>query len=152
MLGQPTLKLLQGAAGILLGGAAQEDTELVTPQSGHHVGVPKGEEKLQEKIANRFDKLGCETHLLKLLPTTVQLHREFAVQEAIDMNVRTHVVGKVNGSGAGRSLILITHPDADPIDTEGWTKEPHTGQVVNGRMYGWAVADDLAGICITLAA
>jgi acetylornithine deacetylase len=113
---------------------------------------PRGEERLQEAIGEKFEALGCETKSLKLLPTTVQLNREFAVQEAIDMSLRTHVVGKVSGSGAGRSLILITHPDADPIDTEGWTKEPHTGQIVDGRMYGWAVADDLAGICIMLAA
>jgi len=113
---------------------------------------PLGEERLQETIAKKFEALGCETKLLQLLPTTVQLHREFAVQEAIDMSLRTHVVGKVSGSGAGRSLILITHPDADPIDAEGWTMEPHTGQIADGRMYGWAVADDLAGICIMLAA
>jgi len=112
---------------------------------------PQGEERLQEVIAGKFEKLGCKTKVLKLLPTTVQLEKEFAVQEAIDMSLRTHVVGKVQGMGTGRSLILITHPDADPIDTEGWTKEPHTGQMVDGRMYGWAVADDLAGICIMLA-
>jgi acetylornithine deacetylase len=113
---------------------------------------PRGEDILQETIAEKFEALGCETKSLKLLPTTVQLHKEFALQEAIDMSLRTHVLGKVNGSGAGRSLILITHPDADPIDTEGWTREPHTGQIVDGRMYGWAVADDLAGICIMLGA
>jgi len=113
---------------------------------------PAGEESLQEAIAEKLEALGCETNLIKLLPTTVQLHKEFAVQEAIDMSLRTHVVGKVNGNGGGRSLILITHPDADPIDTEGWTKEPHSGQIINGRMYGWAVADDLAGICIMFAA
>ena len=113
---------------------------------------PNGEEGLQEAIAEKFKSLGCETESLKLLPTTVQLHREFALQEAIDMSLRTHVVGKVAGTGVGRSLILITHPDADPIDTKGWQMEPHTGQIVDGRMYGWAVADDLSGICIMLGA
>jgi acetylornithine deacetylase len=112
---------------------------------------PEGEERLQETIAVRFEELGCKTKSLKLLPTTVQLSQEFAVQEAIDMSLRTHIVGKISGTGEGRSLILITHPDADPIDTEGWTREPHSGQIINGRMYGWAVADDLAGICIMVA-
>jgi acetylornithine deacetylase len=113
---------------------------------------PSGEERLQEAIAEKFEALGCETKSVKLLPTTVQLSQEFAVQEAIDMSLRTHIVGKITGTGEGRSLILITHPDADPIDTGCWTKEPHTGQILDGRMYGWAVADDLAGICIMLAA
>jgi len=131
----------------------EEDRQRYIDELGEMVRLyPLGEKGLQEAIAKKFEALGCETNLLKLLPTTIQLHREFAVKEAIDMSLRTHVVGKVSGSGAGRSLILIAHPDADPIDVEGWTMEPHTGQIVDGRMYGWAVADDLAGICIMLAA
>ena len=133
--------------------AIEESSQRYIDELGEMVRLyPMGEERLQEAIAEKFEAMGCETKSLKLLPTTVQLSREFAVQEAIDMSLRTHVVGKVSGTGKGRSLILITHPDADPIDTEGWTKEPHTGQIVDGRMYGWAVADDLAGICIMQAA
>ena len=131
----------------------EEDRQRYIDELGEMVRLyPLGEKGLQEVIAKKFEALGCETKVLSLLPTTVQLQREFAVQEAIDMSLRTHVVGKVSGSGVGKSLILITHPDADPIDVEGWTMEPHTGQIVDGRMYGWAVADDLAGICIMLAA
>ncbi len=64
-------------------------------------------------------ELGCVVQVLKLLPTTVQLEREFAVEETIDMTERTHVMGKIPGSGGGRSLMLITHPDADPIEVNG---------------------------------
>lgn len=109
---------------------------------------PEGEQELQDKVADIFEKIGCKVDYLKLLPTTVQLHKEFAVEEAIDMTKRIHIIGKIEGTGDGKSLMLITHPDADPIDPEGWNMPLHEGVIKDGRMYGWAVADDLAGICM----
>ncbi|MCW4014701.1 MAG: M20/M25/M40 family metallo-hydrolase [Candidatus Bathyarchaeota archaeon] len=109
---------------------------------------PQGEQELQDKVAELFEEVGCKVDYLKLLPTTVQLHKEFAVEEAIDMTKRIHIIGKIEGTGNGKSLILITHPDADPIDPKGWNIPLHEGIIKDGRMYGWAVADDLAGICM----
>lgn len=107
---------------------------------------PEGEEAFQQRIADRLEELGCEVHVKKLLPVDVQLKKEFAVAEAIDMTDRTHVIGVYKGTGGGKSLMLITHPDGDPIKTETWEKEPHIGQIIGNKMYGWAVADDSAGI------
>jgi hypothetical protein len=45
---------------------------------------PAGAERLQETIAEKFEALGCER------ATTVQHSREFAIQEAIDISLRTH--------------------------------------------------------------
>ena len=95
-----------------------------------------------------FNEVGCQVEYLRLLPTTVQLNKEFAVDEAIDITKRVHIIGKITGSGRGRSLMLITHPDADPINAEGWSIPLHDGVIKDGRIYGWAVADDLAGICM----
>ncbi|HIH89366.1 TPA: M20/M25/M40 family metallo-hydrolase [Candidatus Bathyarchaeota archaeon] len=113
---------------------------------------PEGEEPLQTHLAEHFRELGCDVHVEKLLPTDVQLNKEFAVKETIDMVPRTHIIGRLRGSGGGRSLMLITHPDGDPIKTDGWAKPPHTGLVEGGRMYGWGVADDLAGIAMMVEA
>ena len=44
--------------------------------------------------------------------------------------------------------MLITHPDADPIKPDGWSLPLHEGLIKDGKMYGWAIADDLAGICM----
>ncbi|MCJ7731451.1 M20/M25/M40 family metallo-hydrolase [Candidatus Bathyarchaeota archaeon] len=109
---------------------------------------PEGEKPLQDKVAELFEAVGCKVDYLELLPTTVQLNKEFAVAEAIDMTKRIHIIGKIKGSGGGKSLMLITHPDADPINPEGWSIPLHEGIIKDGRMYGWAVADDLAGICM----
>jgi acetylornithine deacetylase len=127
----------------------EENREKYIEQLGNLVRwYPEGEEEFQQRIANRLDELGCEVHLKKLLPVDVQLKREFAVAEAIDISDRTHVIGIYKGIGGGRSLMLITHPDGDPIKTDTWEKEPHTGQIIGNKMYGWAVADDSAGICM----
>jgi acetylornithine deacetylase len=109
---------------------------------------PEGEKPLQDYVANIFKEIGCEVHYLQLLPTTVQLHKEFAVEEAVDMTKRIHIIGKIKGTGGGKSLMLITHPDADPINPDGWSIPLHEGLIKDGRMYGWAVADDLTGICM----
>jgi acetylornithine deacetylase len=113
---------------------------------------PEGEESLQAHLAERFRGLGCEVHVERLLPTTVQLSKEFAADETIDLTPRTHVIGRLRGTGGGRSLMLITHPDGDPIKTESWGKPPHEGLIEGGRMYGWGVADDLAGIAMIVEA
>jgi acetylornithine deacetylase len=113
---------------------------------------PEGEEKLQSYLAERFRELGCQVHVEKLMPTTVQLAKEFAIPETIDMTPRTHIIGQLKGLGGGRSLMLITHPDGDPIKTESWSKPPHEGLIEKNRMYGWGVADDLAGIAMMIIA
>ncbi len=113
---------------------------------------PEGEEPLQAHLVERFGGLGCEVHVERLLPTDVQLSKEFAVKETIDLVARTHIIGRLRGSGGGRSLMLITHPDGDPIKTEGWAKPPHEGLVEDSRIYGWGVADDLAGIAMMVEA
>ena len=109
---------------------------------------PKGEEKFQQKIANRMKEIGCTIQIKKFLPFDIHLKKEFAIKETIEMTERINVIGSFKGTGGGRSLMLITHPDGDNIDTNGWIKEPHTGQIIDNKMYGWAVADDSAGICI----
>ncbi len=113
---------------------------------------PAGEKTLQETIKKNFEILGCDARIFQLIPSTIELNREFSNQEAIDIEKRIHVVGRKRGNGLGKSLILAAHPDGDPVNIDGWVKPPHDGQIINGKMYGWAIADDLAGICIMLAA
>ena len=113
---------------------------------------PEGEGQLQKHLAECFKELGCEVHVEELLPMTVQLSREFAADETIDNVPRTHVIGCVEGTGGGRSLMLITHPDGDPIKTEAWVKPPHEGLIEGGHIFGWGVADDLAGIAMMVEA
>jgi len=127
--------------------------ELCTSNYSEDIRIyPEGEEALQGKVAEIMKSLGCVIEVLRLHPTTVQLNKEFIKEEAVDMTRRVHVIGKIPGSSDGRSLMLITHPDADSINPESWSKPLHEGVIEDGRMYGWAAADDLTGLCMMFEA
>ena len=107
-----------------------------------------GEAAVQAVVAERFGDLGCDVETLELLPTRLSLEKEFAAEEAIDMTERITVVGKLSGTGGGKSLLFFGHPDPEPFTADskkGWTRNPFGGVVEGSKIYGWGVADDLAG-------
>lgn len=64
---------------------------------------------------------------------------------------RPCVVGRLAGSGGGRSLILNAHIDTVPVDEPGaWTHDPFGGEIVDGRLYGRGAWDDKAGVVESL--
>lgn len=62
---------------------------------------------------------------------------------------RTSVVGRLRGSGGGRSLMLYGH--IDTVGIEGM-KAPLSGRVRNGRMHGRGTYDMKGGVAACLAA
>jgi acetylornithine deacetylase len=140
----------------------QVDQELfraIDRNRGSHLGFlqnliraqPDGEEAVQALVAQRFRELGLEVETLRLLPTRLSLDQEFAAEETIDMTERISVVGRLRGTGSGRSMLFFGHPDGEPINEESlaaWEHDPFAGEVDDGRIYGWGVADDLAGVAI----
>jgi acetylornithine deacetylase len=62
---------------------------------------------------------------------------------------RTSVVGRLRGSGGGRSLMLYGHIDTVGIDG---MKAPLSGRIRNGRMYGRGTYDMKGGVAACLAA
>ena len=112
---------------------------------------PDGEEAVQALVAARFEELGLEVETLSLEPSTLSLDLEFAAEESIDMTERISVMGRLRGTGSGRSMLFFGHPDPEPMTEESmaaWEHDPFAGEVENGRLYGWGVADDLAGVAI----
>jgi len=112
---------------------------------------PAGEEAVQAVVAARFAELGLEVETLRLLPTRLSLNLEFAAEETIDMTERISVIGRLPGDGSGRSMLFFGHPDPEPITDEslaGWEHDPFAGETDGGRVYGWGVADDLAGVAV----
>ncbi len=110
-----------------------------------------GEEAVQTLVAERFQQLGLEVQTLSLLPTRLSLDLEFAAEETIDMVERISVLGRLEGGGMGRSLLFFAHPDGEPItaeSTQDWRHDPFAAELEEGRIYGWGVADDLAGVAI----
>ena len=64
---------------------------------------------------------------------------------------RPCVVGRLPGSGGGRSLVLNAHIDTVPIEAvDTWKHPPFGGVIEGGRVYGRGACDDKAGVVETL--
>ncbi len=109
--------------------------------------TPRGESAVQNRIAEALVALGCSVERLTYRPEDVPVHHEFASTAAMNTEARESIIATFKGSGEGRSLIFFAHPDGEPVrDVARWHHDPFTGVIENGRLYGWGVADDLAGI------
>ena len=60
---------------------------------------------------------------------------------------RPNIVGTLKGTGGGRSLLLNGHTDVIPVGNgEGWTDNPWSAKVENGRLYGRGSCDMKSGV------
>ena len=106
-----------------------------------------GEDAVQRRVAGELERLGCAVETVRYRPADVPMVEEFADTTAMDAGERASIVGRLKGQGGGRSLILFAHPDSEPVaGTERWRHDPFAGIVADGRIHGWGVADDLAGV------
>ena len=97
---------------------------------------PDGE-AVQALVAARLRELGLEVETLRLVPTSLSLNLEFAAEETIDKTERTSALGRLPGTGSGRSMLFFAHPDGEPVtdaSLEGWEHDPFAAEVENGRL------------------
>ncbi len=60
---------------------------------------------------------------------------------------RPNIVATLRGSGGGRSLLLNGHTDVIPVGNgEGWSDDPWSAAIRDGRMYGRGTADMKSGV------
>ena len=60
---------------------------------------------------------------------------------------RPNIVGTLTGTGGGQSLLLNGHTDVIPVGKgEGWTDDPWSGTIRNGRIYGRGSCDMKSGV------
>lgn len=112
-----------------------------------------GETAVQALFAKSAEALGCTIEASSYNPADVRMIEEFAGEAAIDPQARTSIVARCKGTGNGRSLILFAHPDGEPIaGTDRWRHDPFAGEIEDGKVYGWGVADDLSGVAAGLQA
>lgn len=113
--------------------------ELVSAQCG-------GEQEVQSLIAARLEASGCEVQAVEYDPDEVKVVGEFAKDAARATERRTAIVGTLPGDPNKPSLLMFAHPDGEPVeDISAWSHNPFAGEVSDGRLYGWGIADDLAG-------
>jgi formylaminopyrimidine deformylase len=89
-----------------------------------------GESRCNERLAASYQSIGCQVDLFEAAPG------------------RHNLVGVLRGSGAGKSLIFNGHVDTVPYtEPDKWLgKDPFSGIVENGRIYGRGACDMKAGI------
>ena len=112
-----------------------------------------GEDAVQDVISRRLHASGCEVTAHDYDPAEVQVIGEFALDTARATEWRRAIVGTLPGDPDLPSLLIFAHPDGEPIgDTSTWNHDPFAGAVEGGRLYGWGVADDLAGCAAAVLA
>jgi acetylornithine deacetylase/succinyl-diaminopimelate desuccinylase-like protein len=112
-----------------------------------------GEEAVQARIAEAAQAAGCTVERRRYRPADVQLREEFAAEAAMASDERVAVLARLPGTGGGRSVIFFAHPDGEAFSSShGWAHDPFAGTVAQGRIHGWGVADDLAGIATMVEA
>ena len=92
-----------------------------------------GEASVAKYVAGFLDELGLDVTQEEALPG------------------RANVVGRLRGEGGGKSLAFNTHMDTVP-EGNGWTHEPFSAEVVEGRLYGRGAADAKGTLAALLAA
>ena len=112
-----------------------------------------GENAVQKLVGDALRLAGAQIELSTYMPREVPLMGEFASEGILNDQPRVNLLARVAGSGGGRDLILFGHPDSEPVpETPGWSHDPFGGSVQDGKLFGWGVADDLAGIAAGVAA
>ncbi|MEM1363672.1 MAG: M20/M25/M40 family metallo-hydrolase [Pseudomonadota bacterium] len=112
-----------------------------------------GEDAVQSIVKDRLEAAGCEVRTHEYDPADVAVKGEFAVDTARATERRSAVIGTLRGVQNMPSLLMFAHPDGEPVgDTSRWHHAPFEGEVDQGRLYGWGVADDLAGCAAAILA
>ena len=85
---------------------------------------PSGEEaEVARYFVDRMRAAGLETEL-QPVPASANMGPSF------------NAIGRLKGTGGGKSLMLNGHIDHNPV-SDGWTKDPFGGVVEDGWLYGF---------------
>lgn len=113
----------------------------------------EGEVAVQAAIAARLAQAGCVVSDHDYDPAEVPVVGEFAADASRATDRRRAVVGTLDGQADLPSLLIFAHPDGEPVsDADQWTHDAFAGDVDAGKLYGWGVADDLAGCAAAVLA
>lgn len=113
----------------------------------------EGEAAVQARVAEAAAAFGCSVERRRYRPAEVKLRDEFAAEAAMATEEREAILARLPGAGGGRSVIFFAHPDGEPFQREhGWRHDPLAGEIDGGRIHGWGVADDLAGVATMVEA
>lgn len=99
---------------------------------------------VQRLIEEKLRSMGAEIDRFEPDNDLMRGHVEF--NPGHSYSGRPNVVGRMKGTGGGRSLLVNAHADVVPANEEGaWICPPYQPQVIDGRVYGRGACDMKAG-------
>ena len=112
-----------------------------------------GEEAVQSVIATSMEETGCVVEFFDYFPVHVPVKGEFSIDDDQDGLKRQALVATAKGDPNLPSLLIFAHPDCEPFsDIEKWASDPFSATIKKEKIFGWGVADDLAGCACAIAA
>ncbi len=109
------------------------------------------ETSAQQAVARWMDDAGLETDVWPVDLDRLRQHPHCSVE--VERTEALGVVGRLEGSGGGRDLLLDGHIDVVPVgDAEAWSVPPWRATVRDGLVYGRGAVDMKGGLCCALAA
>ena len=65
---------------------------------------------------------------------------------------RPNLVARIPGRGEAPPLLLYGHVDVVPAESDGWTRRPFSGDIVDGEVWGRGALDMKGGVAMLVAA
>ncbi len=112
------------------------------------IGIPSvtGDEgRIQAFLADYLAKLGLAVDLWETSWEDLKKHPGYIPVDR-GYEGRPNIVATLKGTGGGRSLLLNGHSDVIPVTREGWTDDPWSAKIRDGRIYGRGSADMKSGV------
>jgi acetylornithine deacetylase len=111
-----------------------------------------GEEHAQSLVAEQLEEAGFAVERVQP-DAEAALADPYAGYPSLSYEGRTSVVGRLPGTGGGRSLHLSGHIDVVPVEQpEAWTHDPWGGAIAEGRLWGRGAGDMKGGLAAYLIA
>ena len=108
--------------------------------------VTGDEAKIQKFLADHMARLGLKVDMWETNWDELKKHPAYRPVER-GYEGRPNIVATLKGTGGGRSLLLNGHTDVIPVGGgEGWSDDPWSAKIKNGRIYGRGSADMKSGV------
>ena len=111
---------------------------------------PREEAALQALVAERMRAAGLAVRVWEPAPDDLPPSR-YPIPPGHDFRGRPQLLATASGTGGGRTLLLNGHIDVVTVEPrEGWTSDPFTPALRDGRLYGRGACDMKGGVAAML--
>jgi acetylornithine deacetylase len=108
--------------------------------------VTGDEGKVQAFVANHMKKIGLDVDMWETDWEALKTHPGYIPVEQ-GYEGRPNIVATWKGEGGGKSLLLNGHTDVIPVGNgEGWSDDPWSAKIKDGRVYGRGSCDMKSGV------